>query len=148
MKREQRYPETSTFHLHNANPKGRITGDCRIRALTEVTGIPYNQIVMDLAKLQIETGYDQTAHQGISILMERYGWTKHKQPRKPDNTKYTAKEFCKVIQKGVPKDGIVIRDKIFCNCGGNHETAIINGKVWDIWNCTEGCIGNYWTKEG
>ena len=73
MRRQEKYPETSTFHYHNANPKNRFTGDCRIRAISVACEIPYNQVVMDLAQIQCETGYDQCAHQGISILMERYG---------------------------------------------------------------------------
>lgn len=154
--RQQKYPETGTFHFYNANPKNRITGDCRIRALAAATGLDYNLIVMALAVIQIETGYDQCANQGISILMERLGWTKHKQPRKPDGSKYTGAEFCKVQQRYLQDewthgnewaDGIIISPRIFCNIGGHHEVAIIDGKVWDIWNSTDGCIGNYWTKE-
>lgn len=155
MKRQDKYPETSTFHYHNANPKNRFTGDCRIRAISVACEIPYNQVVMDLAKIHCETGYDQTANQGISILMERYGWTKFKQPRKADNSKYTGKEFCEVLQEFLAlkelhgmmcDDGIVISPRIFCNIGGHHEVAIIDGKVWDTWNSTGGCIGNYWVK--
>ena len=155
MKRADKYPDTETFHYYNANPKKRITGDCRIRAISTACEIPYNQVVMDLAKIQCETGYDQTANQGISILMKRYGWEKCNQPRKPDNTKYTGKEFCEVLQKRLNdkkahgqayKDGIVITSRILCNIGGHHEVAIIDGKVWDHWNSTGGCIGNYWYK--
>lgn len=155
MKRTEKYPDTPTFHYHNANPKNRITGDCRIRAISVACEIPYNQVVMDLARIQCETGYDQTANQGISILMKEYGWTKHPQPRKPDGTKYTGKQFCEIIQKWLDDkevhgmewyDGIIISPRIFCNIGGRHEVAIIDGRVWDHWNSTGGCIGNYWTK--
>ena len=156
MRRENKYPDTDTFHFHNANPKNRITGDCRIRAISTACEVPYNQVVMDLAKIQCETGYDQTANQGISILLKRYGWSKCKQPRKPDGTKYTGKEFCEVLQKWLDdeelhgmeyKDGIIISPRIFCNIGGHHEVAIIDGKVWDTWNSTSRCIGNYWIKQ-
>lgn len=156
MTRQQKYPETKTFHYFNANPKNRYTGDCRIRALATATGLDYNLIVMMLAIVQIETGYDQCANQGISILMERLGWTKMPQPRKKNGKKYTGKEFCEVQQKWLQDkanhgnewdDGIVITPRIFCNIGGNHEVAIIDGKVWDTWDSTDGCIGNYWIKE-
>lgn len=156
MKRENKYPDTTTFHFYNANPKNRITGDCRIRAISTACEVPYNQVVMDLAQIQCETGYDQTANQGISILMKCYGWKKCKQPRKPNGTKYTGKEFCGVLQQWLDdkklhgieyKDGIIIAPRIFCNIGGHHEVAIIDGKVWDHWNSTGGCIGNYWIKE-
>lgn len=147
MKRQQKYPETSTFHYFNANPKNRITGDCRIRAISEATGVPYNQVVMDLARIQCETGYDQTANQGISILMKEYGWIKCKQPRKTDNTKYTGKEFCKYIDR-IYNDRV---GNVFCSIGTHHDVCIKkhegNYKVWDTWDSTDGCIGNFWLKK-
>ena len=33
------------------------------------------------------------------------------------------------------------------NIGGHHMACIIDGKVWDTWNSTEGCVGNYWIKK-
>ena len=152
MRRQDKYPDTKTFHFYNANPKGKYTGDCRIRAISKACDIDYNTVVMGLALIQIETGLDQCAHQGISILMDRIGWKKMPQPRKKDGTKYTGREFCREVQKSlnngykVGKDGIVVAPKIFANIGGNHEVAIVDGKVWDTWDSTDGCIGNYWVK--
>ena len=136
MTRQEKYPDTDTFHFYNANPKGRITGDCRIRAICTALEVPYKDIVMELAEIQCETGYDQCENHGISILMKRHGWIKHAQPRKPDNTKYTGKEFCRLHRSG----------RIYAHVGGRHSVAIVDGKIWDIWDSTDGCIGNYWTK--
>jgi len=156
VRRQDKYPETKTFHFHNANPKGKYTGDCRIRAITTACECDYNAVVLALALIQMETGYDQCAHQGISILMDKIGWKKMPQPRKPNGKKYTGREFCKELQKWLgderyigkeSKDGIVISTRIFANIGGHHEVAIVDGKVWDTWDSTEGCIGNYWVKE-
>ena len=151
MRRQDKYPETKTFHFHNANPKKRITGDCRIRALTTACDCDYNEVVLALALVQIQTGYDQCAHQGINILLEKLGWKKMPQPRKADGGKYTGREFCREVQKGLKgepvKSGIVASPRIFANIGGHHEVAIVDGKVWDIWDSTGGCIGNYWVKE-
>jgi hypothetical protein len=151
MNRRQKYPNTKTFRFFNANPKGRITGDCRIRAICTATKVDYNKVVMDLAEIQCETGYDQCTNQGIDILLERYGWEKQRQPRKANGTKYTGKEFCKLLNKsGGFGDGIV------ANIGGHHEVAIMstdpndpqeNWKVFDIWDSTDGSIGNYWIKK-
>ena len=151
MTREDKYPTTDTFRYFNANPKNRITGDCRIRAIATATGEDYNKIVLAFAIIQIETGYDQTANQGISILMEKLGWKKMPQPRKANGTKYTGKQWCKLLNKEHP-DGI----KAVANIGGHHIVAIMpkvidkkmKHRVYDIWDSTEGCIGNYWVKEG
>ena len=145
--RQEKYPETRTFHYYNANPKNRITGDCRIRAISVACEVPYNKVVMDLARIQCETGYDQTANQGISILLKEYGWIKYKQPRKADNTKYTGKQWCNQLKEDIvwATNGEELK-RVIANIGGHHIVAIINGKVWDIWDSTDGCIGNYWIK--
>lgn len=136
MTRQQKYPDTATFHYFNANPKNRITGDCWCRAICTALEIPYNQVVMEMAELQCKTGYDSSDL--IGRYLESKGWIKHKQPRKSNNTKYTGAEFCKLIAK--------TNRRYIANIGGHHIVAIVDGKVNDIWDSTDGCIGNYWTK--
>ncbi|MGN1456942.1 MAG: hypothetical protein ACI4XP_03185 [Acutalibacteraceae bacterium] len=135
MKRQDKYPETSTFHYFNANPKNRITGDCTIRAICTALEIPYNQVVMEMAELQCKTGYCDK--KGIEKYLSIKGWVKHSQPRKSDNTKYTGKEFCEIARN---------YENYIAMIGGHHIVAIINAKIYDIWDSTDGCIGNYWTK--
>ncbi len=153
MTRRQKYPDTPVFHYYNANPHNRITGDCTIRAICTALEIPYTNVVMEMAKLQCETGYD--ADSLIDRYLKAKGWTKNKQPRKEDNTKFTGVEFCTIllnyiddenIQGAMTDDGIEINKRIIANIGGHHIVAIIDGKINDIWNSSNGCIGNYWTK--
>jgi hypothetical protein len=136
MTREQKYPNTDTFIYYNANPKNRLTGDCAFRAISLATGKPYNECVMEMAKLMCETGYGLTDIKGIDVYLKRLGWVKMKQPKKDDNTKYTGNEFCKIF-KGT----------CIANIGGGHIVCIKNGKLYDTWNSTYWCIGNYWVKE-
>lgn len=135
MKRTDKYPETPTFHYHNENPKNRITGDCVYRAISSATGIQWRQVVIELAELACDTGYSPTSKKCYGKYLEKKGWTKHPQPRKFDNTKYTGREFCEEF----------LPERCIAHIGGNHIVAIIDGKVNDIWNSTGGCIGNYWT---
>lgn len=138
MTRQEKYPETKTFHYYNANPKNRITGDCVFRAFTLAMNQDYNTTVMEMAELMCKTGYAMNDSKGESKYLEMKGWVKHKQPRKPDGTKYTGEEFCKMLAKK--------NQKYIAHIGGHHVVAIVNCKVWDIWDSTDGCIGNYWTK--
>ena len=115
--REQKYPDTKTFTYYNANPKNRITGDCTFRAICTALGQSWEQTVMEMAELSCKTGYALNDTKGIAKYMELKGWTKMKQPRKLNNTKYTGKEFCKIF-KGV----------CVANIGGNHTVCIKNGK--------------------
>jgi hypothetical protein len=145
MKRQEKYPETTTFHYHNENPKNRITTDCVIRAITTALGQDYNKTVMEMAELQCKTGYDDGDKKLYDLYLQGKGWVKHSQPRKADNTKFTGKEFCKELQHSY-EWVIGGQENIIANIGGHHIVAIVDAKVNDIWDSTDGCIGNYWTK--
>lgn len=146
--RQEKYPDTKTFHYYNANPKNRITTDCVIRAIATATEQDYNKTVMELAQMQCDTGYDDGDKKLYDKYLQSKGWKKCSQPRKADNTKYTGREFCKQIKEDIvwATNGEHLKH-IVANIGGNHVVAIIDGKVWDIWDSTDGCIGNYWIKE-
>jgi hypothetical protein len=138
MTRKEKYPDTDTFHFYNANPKNRFTTDCTVRAICTATEIPYNTVVMEMAELQCKTGYDADENKLIDLYLQSKGWKKHPQPRKWNNTKYTGWQFCKEYRY----------PKVIANIGGHHIVAIIRGKVYDTWDSTSGCIGNYWVKAG
>jgi len=152
MNRQQKYKDTDTFHFHNQNPKGKLTTDCVIRAISLAMNIPYNQVVMDLAKLQCETGLDDGEKRLYGKYIESKGWVKHSQPRMDDNTKYTGERFCTWLSVNKRKD----YGNVIAHIGGNHIVAIVptcegdgindRFKVCDTWDSTQGCIGNYWTK--
>lgn len=133
--RAKKYPDTDVFTFHNENPKNRITGDCTFRAIALATGKSWAEVVMEMAEMSCRTGYAINDKKGIERYLKELGWVKCSQPRKSDGTKYTGAEFCKIIE------GVCI-----ANIGGHHITCIKNGKVYDIWNCTNKCIGNYWVK--
>ncbi len=139
MKRQEKYPDTPTFHYHNANPHNRITGDCAFRAIATALDQDYNTTVMEMAEMMCKTGFALNDAKGEDKYLASKGWVKHPQPRKPDGTKYTGKEFCELkANKNV---------RYIAHIGGHHIVAIVDGRVYDHWNCTGGCIGNYWTKE-
>ena len=160
MNRKDKYPETDTFRYYNANPHNRITGDCVARAIALATEIDYNEVVRLMADYQIKTGFDPRYGSHIDGFMKTLGWVKHKQPKKADGTKYTGDEFCDELNVGFfGFDGnpeVIYPSRVMANIGGHHTVAIIETKdprtastqykVHDIWNSTDGCIGNYWTK--
>ena len=135
---------TETFVYHNQNPKGKRTADCVVRAISTATRLSYMDVLLGLATVQLQTGYDEREKAGYGRYLKSLGWVMHKQPRKDDGTKYTGKQFCEVMQRGeieFPND-----DRIIAHIGGHHLVAIVNWRVIDTWNSTGGCIGNYWTK--
>lgn len=149
MKREDKYKNTSTFTFYNANPKHRITGDCVVRAIATATGIDYNEVVKGMTDVYLKTGYVWNDKKGIDAYMKSIGWTKRKQPRNIDGTKYTGKEWCRFLTAKFDNwDADADQYKsIVANIGGHHVTAFIDGMCLDIWDCTNKCVGNYWVKE-
>lgn len=138
MKRQDKYPETSTFHYFNANPKNRITGDCWLRAICTGLNEPYNEVLKEMVEIHIETGYEMSCDKAVEKYLKRKGWEKMEQPRHIDNTKFTGSEFCKYLAaKG---------ERYICNIGGHHMVAIVDKKVYDIWDSTNKTIGNYYVK--
>ena len=75
MKRQDKYPDTNTFHFYNANPHNRFTTDCVIRAISTATEIPYNQVVMEMAEMQCKTGFDPSENKLIDKYLTSKGWT-------------------------------------------------------------------------
>lgn len=144
--RQQKWPNTDVFEYYNRNPKGLITGDCAFRAISTALDQDYNTTVMEMAQLMCETGYALNDKYGIEEYLKRKGWVKHKQPRRADGTKYTGRQFCEAQQAGEGNDGVIISPRIICNIGGHHIVAVVDGKVYDIWDSTVKCVGNYFTK--
>lgn len=134
--RREKYPDTKTFKFYNANPKGKYTGDCVVRAICTALDKSYEEVYRELLELCLNTGYALASTENYAKYLELQGWSKNKQTRKNNNTKYTGKEFCKNH-----------KDTCIAHIGGNHIVCIKDGKVHDIWDSTDGCIGNYWTKK-
>lgn len=149
MTRQEKFPETTTFHYHNANPKNKITADCVIRALCTAMNEPYETVYRELYELSLKCGYMLNEKHCYHTYLKSKGWIKHSQPRKADNTKYTGKEFCNELNCDI----MFVGKSVIANIGSHHIVCIkednLHGlhKVHDIWDCTDGCIGNYWVKE-
>lgn len=144
ISKSEKYPDTYTFHYFNANPKNRITGDCSFRAIATGLNQDYNKTVMEMAEMMCKTGYALNDAKGEERYLESKGWIKMPQPRKADNTKYTGEEFCRWLDKNDNRN-----KRIICHIGGNHTVCIVKEdlfRIWDTWNSSNGCIGNYWVK--
>ena len=127
--------DTKWFKFHNANPKNRRSGDCVIRAISTATGKSWEEVLTDLCKLALQEKRIPNEVECYGKYLENLGWKKQKQPRKSNNTKFTGREFVTHFK------GVAI-----AHIGGNHIVCIKEGQVWDTWDSTDGCIGNFWIK--
>lgn len=152
MRRQDKYPNTTTFNFYNANPHNRITGDCTTRAICTALHQSWEDTVMDLVNIGLPKGLLPNERACYERYLASKGFIKHKQPRKADNTKYTGKEFCELLNTLDPFGQI---GDIIAHIGGHHIVCIrpfdkgnrltCKHKVMDHWNSTNGCIGNWWS---
>ena len=154
MKRIDKYPETTSFIYYNRNPKNRITGDCVIRAISTALDKDYNETIRELAEIMCKTAYCMLDHKGYGEYLKSKNWIKHPQLKHNDNTKYTGKQFATWLSVNYPNGEI---GNVFCHIGGHHVVCFkptyhgdgINCryKCHDIWDSTDGCVGNWWTQK-
>ena len=122
------------FIQYNRNPKGRKTSDCVIRALSFVLQTSYEDTLKELFETQLKTGYCLLDKQCFERVLKAHGFVKMKQPRHNDGTKYLVRE----IDLLTTKRCLVTM--------ANHLTAAEGGFIYDIWDCRNKTIGNYWIK--
>lgn len=134
----------SRFINKNNNPKGKRTGDCTIRAFTELTNKSIEEIILELTAIYIKTGYFIDDPKCYDKWLKNIGYEKQKQVKKYDNTKYTGGEFCMYLNT------LGTTDTIVAHIGGHHITTFVyteNGyMIQDTWDCTHKCVGNWWKR--
>ena len=141
MGKRRQPSDTAYYHFYNANPKGKITTDCVFRAIAVGMDKSWQDVMMEMTALAIKYGYVPTDTVCINKYLKRNGWVKQKQPRWEDGTKYTGKDFCQLYH-------FKTDEKVIATIGYHHITVFKNCKIWDTWNCSDRCIGSYWTYGG
>lgn len=150
MDRSEKYPNTPTFRFHNQNPKNKFVSDCVVRALSTALGRDWDTVLTELTEIAIKTKAMPNEKATYKEYLKAQGYTMQKQPKKENGKKYTSKEFCEQLQDDpwpfTGKEGHA-HTPIIAHIGVHHIVAIVEGQVWDTWNCTGKCVGNYFTKD-
>ncbi|MDE2101765.1 MAG: hypothetical protein KGL39_31250 [Patescibacteria group bacterium] len=123
------------FEKINLNPSGRKAPDCVIRAIMKATHKSWLETFDGLnavARSQFTIGGDKRAYE---IYLAAHGFVKQPMPRFADRTRYTVKEFADANPTGVFVIGIA-----------NHLTVIVDGTLFDTWDCSRKSVGNFWEK--
>lgn len=128
---------TDLFTFTNVNPRSLVrAADCVARAISFATGLSWEDTIRELTEFGIGIGgvFNEKATYGA--WLEKNGWTKMKQPRKANRSKYTIEEL---IEAGYVTGTVIVSI-------AGHLTVIKDGKVRDTWNCLCGTVLNYWIK--
>lgn len=137
MNKEQRMKCTCYYEYHNENPFDKYHGDCVVRAIALMTNTSWADTIHKMTDLGIIKGLVLNDQELYPLYLKKNGFVEHNEPRTYINTKITVKEF--------------IQNNPHINCvakvGSHHITAIKDGKVHDIWDCSNQTMHKYWVKE-
>ena len=132
------YRETDIFHFHNANPKCRNASDCVARAISVALSQDWETTIRELTELGIKRGLVFNEPKCYDAYLESKGWQKMKEPRDKNNKKIRVAQYLKTPGA---KGGVIL-----AHVGSHHLTVIVDGVVWDTWDCSLQTMHTYYTN--
>ena len=123
------------FMRYNNNPKEKRTGDCIIRALALALNKSWKEVYTDLFNLSIKMSLIVTDPKVFKKYLKDLDYTQEKMPKTLDNKRYTVEEFI---------DDIAHKNMTYIISIAKHVTVIKDKKLYDTWDCSHKCVGNYW----
>lgn len=120
------------FRFYNENPKSLVSAsDCVVRAIAKATGISWDEVYQNLCLIGLRVkdmpSSKRVYRQYLNNIskMEKQPWN--------GNRKYTLTEFAEEFNRGTYVVSIA-----------NHLTVVIDGFIYDTWDCSQYTVGNYW----
>ena len=121
------------YIYYNANPDGKSTGDCVIRAISAITGRDWEDIYLDLAL----EGLINHEMMDTNELWSKYLWRLgFRLQCIPPTENYTIRSFSNRFQNGAYLLGT-----------GRHLVAVIDGDYYDAWDSGNEVPVFYWRLE-
>ena len=123
-----------SYVYFNPNPKGKMVGDCVIRALSKILGYDWDRCYAEI----VAEGFMLCDMPSSNYVWGSY--LKHKgfvRMNLPDTCPecYTLEKFCADHPRGE-----------FIVATGTHVIAVVNSNVYDSWNSLDEIVTYYWRK--
>tara|TARA_R100000951_G_C2615031_1_gene172469 strand:- start:436 stop:840 length:405 start_codon:yes stop_codon:yes gene_type:complete len=110
--------------------KKDLVGDCAIRATALFLNLPYHQVRDDLFEIAKKRFNMPNNDAVVYEYLEQNGFNMHPTMYKNGRTKFTLGEF--PVNKG----------RVMCRLN-KHWATIIDGVVYDTWDCRQWAVGRY-----
>lgn len=119
------------FNYLNVNPNLEDIGDCVVRAIKLATGLNYELVEEKLYYTAQLLGCPERCVCCYSFLLDQvFNF------EQVDCYGLSVKDFCHIYNKGVY---LVRMD--------GHLSCVINGEIWDTWDCSNEIVTNAWVVE-
>lgn len=123
------------FVKKNVNPVEKKTNDCVVRAITVAESSTWEEVYKELCDKGAEMFSMPNAKGTYEAYLFSKGWVKQKMPKNQLGRRVKVKDF---VDENTNKI-------ILINVVG-HVTVAVYGKLYDTWDCSSKCVGNYYTK--
>lgn len=123
------------FINYNANPRGRKTSDCVIRAICTALNNTWEDTYRSLVDYSIKQSLMCNEKRALMGYLKAKGYEMKKMPKHKNNTRYTIAEFIDTIAE--PKATYILSV-------ANHLTTVRDKTLLDTFNCGKKFVGNYW----
>lgn len=145
------YIQSSEYRKYNANTSGHNTTDCANRAISMAFGKDYNKVHKDLIYLMKDMGQDSYRYSFVySTLINLYGGSKFKRDINPI-TKQKIENFHDMTLgewiDSYASSGVYIVEVGPSGYKLNHLTCVIDGTIYDSWDCTDQYVHSYYVIE-
>jgi len=123
------------WKYHNPNPKGKLVGDCAVRAVSAALGVDWETAYVMLAVNGFAMGDLQNSNSVIGSVLRQHGFYRFNLSEAcPDC--YTFGDFARDNPRGV-----------FVVGTGTHVATIIDGNLMDVWDSSGEPVAFVWYKK-
>ena len=123
------------WQYHNPNPKGKLVGDCAVRAVSAALGVDWETAYVMLAVNGFAMGDLQNSNSVIGSVLRQHGFYRFNLSEAcPDC--YTFGDFARDNPRGV-----------FVVGTGTHVATIIDGNLMDVWDSSGEPVAFVWYKK-
>lgn len=118
------------YRFFNANPSQKIVKDCVKRSIALLTGKSYHDVSLELNRLKATTGATKfNDNANWETYVARLGWPRTSYKAVAGQLRMNGERFC----LSHPRGKFLLRM-------AHHLTAVIDGKIYDTWDCSGKCV--------
>lgn len=120
----------------NTNPKGHLSSDYEIRALSKATGKSWEEVFKGLYEIAYRNRSMLDEKKVLDEYVRSVGFVYRKLPKvEAGGSRPKVSSFAKQLGKGTYL--LIIANQI---------TVAINGNYYEVWNCGNKAVYGYWEK--
>lgn len=125
------------FEFFTTSSKNQRSSDCVVRSISIAENDTWETVYNKLCDLGRSMYRMPNEKQVIEKYLTENGWIKQKMPKHSNGKRFTGKQFCDEFGSEYTTAIISMR---------GHLAVMKDSKFWDIWDCTDCCVGNFWIK--